>query len=129
MGKYRRYVLGATVLFGFGLAGALASLPALGASRIQTGAAVAPVPLNMTGLNPALVRRDRTVPLEQVGGFLVLWSEQAGELCRRLKAAGVWADFRGDALRLGPAPYLCDAQLIDAMDRLGQVCRELTRCG
>ena len=55
-------------------------------------------------LDPALVRRDRAVSLEQVGGFLVLWSEQAGELSRRLKGQGVWTDFRGDGLRLGPAP-------------------------
>lgn len=72
-------------------------------------------------LDPALVRRDREVPLEQVGGFLVLWSPRAGELSRRLKDVGVWTDARGDALRLGPAPYLCDAQLAGAINRLGQV--------
>ncbi len=79
-------------------------------------------------LNPALVRRDRAVPLEQVGGFLVLWSEQAGELSRRLKEQGVWTDFRGNGLRLGPAPYLSDAQLVEAMDRLRRVCLGVTPC-
>jgi kynureninase len=73
--------------------------------------------------DPTLIRRDRAVPLEQVGGFLVLWSAQAGEICRRLKQEGVWADYRGDALRLGPAPYLSDAQLVEAVGRLGAVCR------
>ncbi|MBY0513365.1 MAG: hypothetical protein K2P78_05580 [Gemmataceae bacterium] len=77
------------------------------------------------GLDPAVVRRDGSVPYEQVGGFLVLGSPRAGELCRRLKEAGVWADSRGDALRLGPAPYLSDAQLADAVGRLGDVCRGL----
>ncbi len=73
-------------------------------------------------LDPAVIRRDRTVPLEQVGGFLTLWSPRAGEVCRRLKAEeGVWTDSRGDALRLGPAPYLSDAQLVEAMERLGRV--------
>ena len=73
-------------------------------------------------LDPALVHRDGDVPLEGVGGFLVLWSPRAGELSRRLKEVGVWTDSRGDALRLGPAPYLSDLQLIEAMDRFGQVC-------
>src|SRR5205085_12603338 len=54
-------------------------------------------------LDPALVRRDRDVELERVGGFLVLWSPRAAELSRRLKEAGVWTDYRGEALRLGPA--------------------------
>lgn len=75
-------------------------------------------------LDPAVIRRDRTVPLEQVGGFLTLWSPRAGEVCRRLKAEeGVWTDSRGDALRLGPAPYLSDTQLAEAIERLGRVCR------
>jgi len=76
-------------------------------------------------LNPAVIRRDRDVPLEEVGGFLVLWSDRAGELSRRLKEAGVQTDSRGHALRFGPAPYLSDSQLIDAMERLGRVCREM----
>jgi kynureninase len=76
-------------------------------------------------VNPGLLRRDRQVPLHETAGFQVLWSPRAGEVCRRLKAAGVLADYRGEALRLGPAPYLADAQLIEAMDRLGQVCREM----
>lgn len=72
-------------------------------------------------LDPKLIRRDRSVPLELVGGFLVLWSPQAGELSRRLKADGVWTDARGDALRLGPAPYLSDTQLVEAIERLGRI--------
>jgi len=35
-----------------------------------------------------------------------------------------WADHRGDLLRLGPATCLSDAQICDAVDRLGQVMRE-----
>jgi kynureninase len=80
-------------------------------------------------LDPSLVRRDRAVALEQLGGFLVLWSAQAGELSRRLKEHGVWTDFRGDGLRLGPAPYLSDAQLVEAMDRLGRVGRGMSPNG
>lgn len=75
-------------------------------------------------LNPAVIRRDTAVSLDQVGGFLVLDSHHAGEVSKRLKAAGVWTDSRGTALRLGPAPYLCDDQLDEAMAKLGEVCRD-----
>lgn len=74
-------------------------------------------------LDPAVVLRDRTVPLTRLGGFLALRSPRAGELCRALAARGVQTDSRGDALRLGPAPYLSDAQLDDAMTILGDIAR------
>jgi kynureninase len=77
-------------------------------------------------LNPAVVRRDTGLSLARVGGFLVLESPHAGDVCKRLKAAGVWADSRGSAVRLGPAPYLCDDQLHEAMAKVGEVCRGLT---
>jgi kynureninase len=72
-------------------------------------------------LDPAVVTRDRTMPLGQVGGFLALRAPRAGELCAALRARGVLTDARGDALRFGPAPYLSDAQLDDAMAILGDV--------
>lgn len=72
-------------------------------------------------LDPGVVRRDRDVPLEQVGGFLVLHCARAAEVSRALRDRGVHVDFRGDALRLGPAPYLADAQLDAAVDALGEV--------
>ncbi len=74
-------------------------------------------------LAPRVISRNRSVPLEAIGGFLVLSSRYAGEICRRLFDRGVHADYRGDALRLGPAPYLSDRQLIDAMQILGEICR------
>jgi len=76
-------------------------------------------------LPPAVIRRDRDVPLTEIGGFLVLWSPRAGEIRRKLKAAGVMTDSRDNALRLGPAPYLSDAQLTEAMERLGRICRNM----
>lgn len=76
-------------------------------------------------LDPRLILRDTTVPLEQVGGFLALISAHAGELCERLGARGVLADFRGGVLRLGPAPYLTDAQLDAAIDALAEAVRTL----
>ena len=76
-------------------------------------------------LPPALVDRDRALPLERTGGFLALTSPRAGDLCRVLTARGVSTDFRGEVLRLGPAPYLSDAQLEQAMAHLGEVAAAL----
>jgi kynureninase len=72
-------------------------------------------------LNPAVLSRDRACPLEEVGGFLALRSPVAAVLVRSLRARGVWADARGEVLRLGPAPYLSDGQLRDAMGLIGEV--------
>ena len=71
--------------------------------------------------DPQVITRDRSVPLDIVGGFLVLRSPLAGEICRLLYERGVLADYRDDALRLGPAPYLSDSQLEESMQILGDV--------
>ena len=75
-------------------------------------------------LDPAVATRDRGWPLEEIGGFLALRSPFAGALVRGLRARGVWTDYRGDILRLGPAPYISDRQLRDAVSLLGEVARE-----
>ena len=75
--------------------------------------------------DPRLITRDRAVTLPELGGFLALHSARAAELCRRLRDLGMLSDYRADVLRLGPAPYLSDAQLGDAMHALGRVIREL----
>jgi selenocysteine lyase/cysteine desulfurase len=75
-------------------------------------------------LDPAVLSRDRDCPLEEVGGFLALRSPIAGTLVRRLRARGVWTDARGEVLRLGPAPYLSDRQVRDAVGLLGEAARE-----
>jgi kynureninase len=72
-------------------------------------------------IDPAVISRDRAVRIEQLAGFLALRSSRAGELHSRLKERGVLTDFRGDVLRFGPAPYLDDRQLHDAMGVLGTV--------
>jgi selenocysteine lyase/cysteine desulfurase len=74
-------------------------------------------------VDPAVVSRDRQVPLEETGGFLALRAPGAAGLVRALRARGVWADARGEVLRLGPAPYLSDRQLRDAVGVLGEVAR------
>jgi selenocysteine lyase/cysteine desulfurase len=75
-------------------------------------------------LDPTVVSRDRTCPLSEMGGFLALRSPAAADLVRCLRARGVWTDARGDTLRLGPAPYLSDRQLRDAVGMLGEAARE-----
>lgn len=80
-------------------------------------------------IDPAFISRNMSVPLEAIGGFLVLLTPHAAEICRRLYERGVHADFRGDALRLGPAPYLSDSQLIEAIDLLGETVQELRNAG
>jgi kynureninase len=76
-------------------------------------------------LDPRAIDRDRSVPLARLGGFLPLTSPYAGELNRRLKEAGIHTDFRGDILRLGPAPYVTDHQIEQALGVLGQIARGL----
>jgi kynureninase len=75
--------------------------------------------------DPAVIDRDRSVALEDVGGFLALRSPRAGDLCRALHRRGVSSDFRGETLRLGPAPYLSDQQLAAGMAALGDALGEL----
>jgi kynureninase len=73
------------------------------------------------GLPDAVLTRDRDTPLHAVAGFLALESPRADELQRALARAGVASDSRGRRLRLGPAPYLADDQLREAVAHLGAV--------
>jgi selenocysteine lyase/cysteine desulfurase len=45
------------------------------------------------------------------GGFVALRVADASSVARALRQEDVWVDARGDVLRLGPAPYLTDAEL------------------
>jgi kynureninase len=60
---------------------------------------------------------------ERRGGFLAIRATGARGLAQGLHDRGVLADARGDYLRLGPAPYLRDDQLRDAVAALGEVLR------
>ena len=63
---------------------------------------------------------DADLDREPYGGFVAVELDGAEEVSRRLAAAGVLTDRRGQHLRLGPAPYVSDDQLADALDRLGE---------
>ena len=58
---------------------------------------------------------------EDFGGFLALEVPDAEEDSRRLAEDGVMTDSRGRYLRLGPAPYVSDDQLVFAAERVASV--------
>ncbi len=78
---------------------------------------------------PEVINRDRSTPLNAIGGFLVLRSPMAAEISRLLSERGVFTDYRENALRLGPAPYLSDDQLKESMQILGEVLDDLNVSG
>ncbi len=82
--------------------------------------------VDVLDLDPAVLSRDRSVRLSRRGGFLAMDSPRAGEICCKLRGCGVYADFRGRVLRLGPAPYVTGEQLDEAVAVLGEVAASLS---
>jgi kynureninase len=68
-------------------------------------------------------RQARIEPLrvEDRAGFVAIRAPDARGIVAKLRAGGVLADARGDILRLGPAPYMRDDQLADAVAILGEL--------
>ena len=62
------------------------------------------------------ISRDHLVSPQQRGGFISLKSSHAALITKKLHQQKVYCDHRGDILRIGPAPYLSDRQLHEAMD-------------
>jgi hypothetical protein len=98
----KRTLIGAVTVFGaalgFVLFVASADSHAQGKSSIQQGAEIAPVPLNLAGLNPALVRE---------GSYIV--NAQGG--CNDCHTAPPYAD--------GGDPFLGQPEIINAAGYLG----------
>jgi kynureninase len=67
-----------------------------------------------------MITRDRSVPITAIGGFLALKTPHAAKFQELLRERDVWTDYRAEVLRLGPAPYLSDRQLIDAVEALAE---------
>ena len=70
---------------------------------------------------------DRLPPItpvepERRGGFVAFRVEGAHEWSRRLRELHIFTDARGDALRFGPAPYLLDAEIDEAISRALTLC-------
>jgi kynureninase len=71
-------------------------------------------------VDPSMARIEK-VPANRRAGFLAVRTSRASELVRALRQASVFADARGDILRLGPAPYVSDAQLYAAITTLSRL--------
>jgi kynureninase len=67
------------------------------------------------GTDPNVISRNRAASLSASGGFLAMQTPHAARFSATLKERGVWTDYRGEVLRLGPAPYLTDDQLTAAI--------------
>jgi len=76
-------------------------------------------------LDPKIIQRDTETPLEMIGGFLALASPHAERIHGELRTRDIHTDYRGEHLRLGPAPYLSDGQLKIAIAALGEIARSL----
>ncbi len=73
-------------------------------------------------LDPAVARVE-PMPDERRGGFLAIRMAEAPAVGAALRARRIWTDARGDILRVGPAPYVTDAQLAEAIETIGVVVR------
>ena len=72
---------------------------------------------------PHAIAHVEPLPDERRGGFLAVRAPDARRYAHALRERGVFTDARGDILRLGPAPYLRDDQLTDAIAALGELVR------
>jgi hypothetical protein len=88
-------------------------------SQHQVGALAAG--FDALNADPKVIARDLSVSVDRIGGFLALRTPKAPKFSEELRRRGVWTDYRGDVLRLGPAPYLADEQLTVAMTALRDV--------
>ncbi|MEZ5331770.1 MAG: kynureninase [Thermoanaerobaculia bacterium] len=77
-------------------------------------------------LPPAVLDYERDLPLEAAAGFLAVRTPHAEAIHRGLKERRVFTDFRGEVLRLGPAPYVTDRQVDEAVGHLAEIARTLT---
>ena len=72
------------------------------------------------GLPDAVVTRDRGRRWTPSAASSPCAARRPPGSARRWPPAGVKTDTRGDILRVGPAPYLSDAQLTTAIAHLGE---------
>jgi len=65
------------------------------------------------------------IPDQRRAGFVSIKTPHAARLVATLATQEVFVDARGETLRIGPAPYLSDQQLKEAMAIVGASCRAL----
>jgi kynureninase len=71
-------------------------------------------------IDPAIAHVE-PISAERRAGFLAIRAPRAVEIVRALRRRSVYADARGEVLRLGPAPYLRDDQVRDGVLALRDV--------
>lgn len=69
----------------------------------------------------ATVAQIVAIPDDRRAGFLAIRAPHARDVSAALHDRGVRCDARGTLLRLGPAPYLHDDQLVEAVEILGDL--------
>ena len=74
--------------------------------------------------NPQLISRA-DVPLENIAGFLSFKTEAAALIQNKLAERSILTDQRDGYLRFGPAIYLSDAQLLNAIAALDEIINAL----
>jgi kynureninase len=58
---------------------------------------------------------------DAIGGFLAMPEPRAAKVQKALRKRRIWTDYRGETLRVGPAPYVTDVQLLDALSILNHL--------
>lgn len=71
-------------------------------------------------VDPSVARLE-VVAAGRRAGFLAIRTARASDLVRTLRRESVFADARGEILRLGPAPYVSDEQLRAAIATLSRL--------
>lgn len=77
--------------------------------------------------DPETIRLYHQKTLEQNGGFLALQSPKAREIRAALLKKGVFTDARADILRMGPAPYITNQQIMQAVAKLAECVKEVLK--
>ncbi len=75
------------------------------------------------GFDPDII--SLTTDVEFMGGFISFTSPYAQKLSEKIRDIGVQNDYRKQWLRFGPAPYLADEQLLDAITALEEAVMSL----
>jgi len=61
---------------------------------------------------------------DAIGGFLAIPAARAAKIQKALRKKDIWTDSRGEILRLGPAPYVTDAQISEAVETVAATIHE-----
>lgn len=92
-------------------------------SRLQIDFLASEFDLNIG--NNEKIYRDTEYNLSKTGGFLVLKSNYSSEITKELYKRNISVDYRGDNLRLGPAPFMSKLQLSDSIIALKEIIKSL----